>query len=185
MRKQRLKLPPLSLAALILRGCLPKGRAYAEAQVTTAVRKLSGPSLSDFTENTFGTSASYIDAVRQAYDQLIENIDRAIGVIGSEDISPFELPEAVEAAREGLPANLKKELEQLRQRKELVALAKTLGLAAAEAGLALLPVIGPALAFGVGLYFIGIRFGISAGSTNSSDWPAKFGRNARCKGKPG
>ena len=133
-------------------GLFAKGRAYAEAQVTTAVRKLSGPSLSDFTENTFGTSASYIDAVRQAYDQLIENIDRAIGVIGSEDISPFELPEAVEAAREGLPANLKKELEQLRQRKELVALAKTLGLAAAEAGLALLPVIGPALAFGVGLY---------------------------------
>ncbi len=133
-------------------GWFAEGRAYAEAQVTTAVRTLTGPSLSDFAENTFDTTSSYINAVRDGYDRLIENIDRAIGVIGSEDISSFELPEAVAAAAERLPANLKKELQQLRQRKELIALAETIGLSAAEAGLALLPVIGPALAFGAGMY---------------------------------
>ena len=133
-------------------GLLAGVRDFAGDNAASAIRSWAGVTVKDFADNTFGVDANYVDAMLRSYDRLIGNIDYAIGIIGSEDIHPFELPAAVDAAGKSLSVDLRKQLETLRKRRELTSLARNLGLSVLEAGLALLPVVGPALAFATSLY---------------------------------
>jgi len=129
------------------------GAKHAVAEVVESVRSRSGPTLTDFAEQSFGAQSSYVSAVLDAYDKLVTRIDKAIVYIGAGRIVPFMLPVAVQETRKQLrDPTLQKRLDNLKKDAELSALARDLGLTVLEAGLALIPVVGEVLALATGVY---------------------------------
>ncbi|MGR9101078.1 MAG: eCIS core domain-containing protein, partial [Gammaproteobacteria bacterium] len=82
------------------------------------------------------------DAISEAYDDLIEEIDEAIVDIGSGDIHPFDLPRAVALTREAMPAELQTALDEAVTDREVTNFWIGVGIAMA---FALLPVVGEIL----------------------------------------
>jgi Domain of unknown function (DUF4157) len=120
-------------------------------QIYKAYPFFTGLDFEAVVEGDFDTDTALMKEVRAAYDEFIDHIDYATVQIGSEDIHPFDLPEAVRVTRENLPLDFHQELDKLVKHRELVNLGMALGLTALEAALILVPVVGPGLAFGLGV----------------------------------
>lgn len=93
--------------------------------------------------------------VRKAFNDLIEKIDNAIIEIGSEDIHPFDLPEAVRVSKGSLPPELQRSMEQVLQHRQTIKFWTTMGLTLLQALLVFVPVVGPFLAAGLGAVSLG------------------------------
>ena len=89
-------------------------------------------------------------ATASAYEELLNDVDEAIVEIGSGDIHPFNLLEAVHLTRESLPEAMRPEMDAVLRHHELVEFWTTMGLTLAQVLVVFLPVVGPALAFGMG-----------------------------------
>jgi hypothetical protein len=89
-------------------------------------------------------------ATASAYEELLNDVDEAIVEIGSGDIHPFNLLEAVHLTRESLPEAMRLEMDAVLRHHELVEFWTTMGLTLAQVLVVFLPVVGPALAFGMG-----------------------------------
>lgn len=105
----------------------------------------------DFEQGEYDNDEALESAVRNAYQEIIEDIDDAIVDIGSEDIHPFDLPEAITSTKDSLPSGLHTEFDEVISDHEMTEFWWTLGLTFAQVALVFIPVVGPALAAGVGL----------------------------------
>jgi len=95
------------------------------------------------------------EQTQNAYRKLMVAIDEAIVEIGSGDIHPFDLPEAVKLTIEALPADLQKYARQAIAHHKVVEFWKTMGITALQAAIAFIPVVGPFIAAGIGV----VQFG--------------------------
>lgn len=96
-------------------------------------------------------------AVVRAYDELLNDVDEAIVQIGSGDIHSFDLPQAVKLTKQGLPANIQTEFDRILRGHEVTQFWKTMGLTLAQVAAVFIPVVGPAIAVGIGLVATGIE----------------------------
>lgn len=101
------------------------------------------------------TDQSLSRGIQDAFNKLIENIDKAILKIGSESIDPFDLPEAVRFTKQSLPQNLGKPVDKLVSKHEIHKFWTSMGFTLLQTILAFIPVIGPFLAAGAGAISIG------------------------------
>jgi hypothetical protein len=101
------------------------------------------------------TTDALMAAVREAYDDLLEKVDVAITKIGSGNIDPYDLPEAIETTRLRLPPDQRTALDQILHAHQIVEFYKTMGLSVAQIALVFIPVVGPLLAASLGLAQVG------------------------------
>lgn len=87
----------------------------------------------------------------EAYAELLNDVDEAIVSIGSGDIHPFDLPQAVRATETSLPENVRSEFARIRQEHEVTRFWTTMGLTLAQVAAVFIPVVGPAIAVGIGV----------------------------------
>jgi len=87
----------------------------------------------------------------EAYVELLNDVDEAIVAIGSGDIHPFDLPQAVHTTENGLPGNVRSEFARIRQDHEVRRFWTTMGLTLAQVAAVFIPVVGPAIAVGIGV----------------------------------
>ena len=97
------------------------------------------------------TNQGLARAAENAYVELLNNIDEAIVLIGSGDISAFDLPEAVNHTRQSLPENVRQEFERILHNHEISQFWTHMGWTAAQIIVAFVPVVGPAIAAGIGV----------------------------------
>lgn len=87
----------------------------------------------------------------EAYSELLDNVDEAIVKIGSGDIHPFDLPQAVSVTEAGLPTEVRAEFARIRHDRETTQFWTTMGLTLAQVAAVFIPVVGPAIAVGIGV----------------------------------
>lgn len=97
------------------------------------------------------TAVDVMAKVQAAYRELIDAIDVAIGKIGSGDIDPFDMPQAVKMAREELPPALRPVLDAAKEHHEVLKFWTSMGLTLAQVLLVFVPVVGPFIAAGIGV----------------------------------
>jgi len=98
-----------------------------------------------------GTDALVLERVRGAFTELLLKIDNAIADMGSGNIDPFNLPQAVKFTKESLPGPWQAVLDQAIQRHQLHEFWLGMGLTVFQMLLVFIPVVGPVLAAGLGL----------------------------------
>lgn len=111
----------------------------------------------DFEQGDYAQDTTLEQAVRAAYDETINDIDDAIVDIGSGDIHPFNLPEAINVTKSSMPQELQDNFQEVIRDHEQAEFWKTLGLSAAQIALVFVPVVGPALALGLGVVDLAIQ----------------------------
>jgi hypothetical protein len=99
----------------------------------------------------YESDETLLRAMASAYEELLNDVDEAIVEIGSGDIHPFNLPEAVRLTRESLPTEMRAEMDAVIREHELEEFWTTMGLTLAQVLVVFIPLLGPALAFGIGL----------------------------------
>jgi hypothetical protein len=87
--------------------------------------------------------------VQQAFGKLLYHIDEAIVAIGSEDVHPFDLPQAVDAAKRDLPPQLQDLVQTVVKQHAVNRFWFSFGANLGGVVLAFLPVVGPAIALGL------------------------------------
>jgi hypothetical protein len=105
---------------------------------------------SDVPEQGRASSAEVMGRVRDAYDLLLWKIDGAIVEIGGNGIDPFDLPEAVKVTRDNLSPAQQQILDQAMQDRQARQFWLDMGLTLAQVLVVFIPVVGPALAVGMG-----------------------------------
>jgi hypothetical protein len=98
-----------------------------------------------------------MNAVDRAYARLLENVDEAIVAIGSGDIDPYDLPVAMAQVRADLPQSLHPAFERLMREHHTREFWKSMGLGLFQAVVVFVPVVGPAIAVGVGAAQWGVQ----------------------------
>ena len=104
----------------------------------------------DLPEKWEASSAEIIDSVRDAYDTLLSKIDEAIVKIGVGDIDPFDLPEALDLTRQSLSPDQLRILDGAIKDRQMHQFWVDMGLSIAQVLVCFIPVVGPALAVGLG-----------------------------------
>lgn len=104
---------------------------------------------------SFQSNAGLVKGVNTAFADLLEKIDKAIIQIGSEDIHPFDLPEAIKVAKTNLPENLQPFVDRVLRDRQVVQFWKSMGLTLLQTVLVFVPVIGPFAAAGLGAITLG------------------------------
>jgi hypothetical protein len=122
-----------------------------------------------FKKTTPPDDQTLLNEVQASFDRLLARTDEAIVKVGSGGINPFDLPGAVAATRNSLPAALRPQLDRLQQEHEALKFAVdmilVLGIAvltgisggAAGIGLAALAAGSGAAAAGLGLAQLGMQ----------------------------
>jgi hypothetical protein len=122
-----------------------------------------------FTGNEPPDDAALLQAVDASFDRLLTRTDEAIVKVGSGGINPLDLPGAVAAARNSLPAAMRTELDRIKQEHEVAKFAWEMALALGTAvligvtgglagiGLAGWAAASGALATGVGVAQVGMQ----------------------------
>lgn len=131
------------------------------------------------TEGSLSSDVALLAASRRAYERVLEKIDGAISnIANSSGIHPFDMPKAVEATRVGKPPAVQQALNEAVERHEMNRFWLTMGLTAAEILLCFIPVVGPALALGLGGVALGMtlddmldRVAVARASTDPHDSP--------------
>ena len=103
------------------------------------------------TRPEFATEVGLSRGLTRAYDELLNNVDEVIVKIGRGSIHPFDLPEAVRLTRESLPGNLQAEFNRVLKDHKTWEFWKTMGLTIAQVAAVFIPVVGPAIALGIGI----------------------------------
>lgn len=111
----------------------------------------------DFTEGEYSNDEALGTAVRGAYREILSDIDKATADIGRNDIHPFDLPEAMNYTKNSLPENMHGNFDEVISDHEMSEFWWSLGLTFAQIALVFIPVVGPALAAGVGLLDLAIQ----------------------------
>jgi outer membrane protein OmpA-like peptidoglycan-associated protein len=96
------------------------------------------------------SSAEVMDRVKRAYASLLSKIDGAIIEIGAEGIDPYDLPAAVEVTRGRLSPAQQQILDQAMKDRQARQFWLDMGLTLAQVLVVFIPVVGPALAVGMG-----------------------------------
>jgi len=155
---QRRSEDELRLYAHVISGYLEEWRRGQVNGVKLALSELyeaypffSEVGAENFAEGEYENDDALELAVRNAYLEVLDDIDVAIVNIGSGDTHPFDLPEAVNYTRASLPENLQSAFDEVIGAHELTQFWKTLGWTFAQLALVFIPVVGPALAAGAGL----------------------------------
>ncbi len=95
------------------------------------------------------------EGVGEAFNDLMKKIDDAIIEIGSEDIHPFDLPEAVQLVKKDLSPELQQSMETVLRHRQTVKFWTSMGLTLLQTLLIFVPVVGPFLAAGLGAATLG------------------------------
>lgn len=106
-------------------------------------------------EGEYATDDALQKAVASGFAELIENVDEAIVKIGSGDIHPLNLPQAVQEASESLSTELQPAAKQAVWNHEVEEFWKVIKWTAFQIGVVFIPVAGPWLALAVGAYQVG------------------------------
>jgi Domain of unknown function (DUF4157) len=95
-----------------------------------------------------------LKASEKAYNDVIANVDNAIGRIAVGGIHPFDMPKAVQVTRAMLPGPGQKALDEAKQDREVTKFWLTIGLSLLEAVVVFIPVVGPVIAVGIAVGMI-------------------------------
>jgi hypothetical protein len=90
-----------------------------------------------------------------AYNDVIAKVDAAIGDIGGGTPHPFDMPKAVQVTRDSLPEAGQQALDEATKAHEVKRFWLTMGLTLLEAVVVFIPVVGPAIAVGIGAGMVG------------------------------
>jgi hypothetical protein len=119
-----------------------------------------------------------LESSRLAYQRVLRKVDDAIHSIATDDIHPFDLPKAVESTRAGKPPAVQQALDEAIERHGRNRFWLNLTLTVAEILLCFIPVVGPALALGLGAVALGMsvedmldRLTVGRASTDPYDNP--------------
>jgi hypothetical protein len=97
------------------------------------------------------TDTAVMERMREAFTDLLLHIDNATADMGSGEVDPFNLPQAVKFTKESLPAQWQTVLDQAIHRHQLFEFWLGMGLTALQMLLVFIPVVGPLLAASLGL----------------------------------
>lgn len=132
------------------------GIRLAISEVYTRFPQFAELAPSEVGSSALASDQALLEASRRAYQRVLTKVDDAISNIATGDIHPFDLPNAVEATRTGKPPSVQQALNEAIQRHERIRFWLNLGLTTAEIILCFMPVVGQALALGLGAVMIGM-----------------------------
>lgn len=99
-----------------------------------------------------GSDGKLIEQAQEAFGEVLTSHADVVGKIETGDIHPFDLPQSIADVRAQLPDDLADQLDTSVKAHQAREFWTDMGLTAFELGLLLVPVVGPYLAVGVGLY---------------------------------
>jgi hypothetical protein len=109
----------------------------------------------DVVGKKYGSDNTLIADAQAAYNDVIAKVDAAIGDIAGGSPHPFDMPKAVQVTRESLPEAGQKALDEAKQDHEVKRFWLTMALTLLEAVVVFIPVVGPAIAVGIGVGLVG------------------------------
>jgi hypothetical protein len=102
-------------------------------------------------EGQYSEDQKLIQAVRDGFEDILHDVDRAIRMIADGDVHPFDLPEAVRATHEMLPADSRESLDRAIKDRKTRQFWIERGIDLLTAAVMFVPVVGPVVLAGVAL----------------------------------
>jgi hypothetical protein len=99
----------------------------------------------------YADTPKLMTGVETAFARLLDKVDDAIVEIGTGDIDPYDLPEAMAKVREELPENLLPAYERVMRNHQTREFWTGMGLGLFQAAVIFVPVVGPLIAAGIGV----------------------------------
>jgi hypothetical protein len=150
----------LATALYQWRGQQISGVSVAMHRLYSAFPFMSEMDLEDITGNEFKDDKKLMGEARGGYAKLLEQIDKAIVMIGSGDIDPFDMPEVVQIVQRDLDVSLQSAMARVLQDHRTTEFWTGVGLTALQLAIVFIPVVGPVLAAGIG----GVQVAVSVES---------------------